>query len=353
MAPVKIKDVAREAGVSTATVSLVLNGRDAGRVSTTTRQRVRDVATALGYSPNLVARSLRSQTSQTIGFISDTIATTPFAVGMIEAAQDAAWERGYLLFLINTGADPQIERMAIDTLIRSQVSGLIYACMFHQEVAVPPGLPRQTVFLDARPTSGAFRAVVPDDEGGAYAAVRELLDHGHRLVGFVDEELAPVASLLRLAGYRRALADYGLAYDGALHMRLEYDPGLYLRSGSSVSGETVAGRLLDLPGAERPTALFCFNDRMAMGAYRAARHRGLTVPGDVSIVGFDDQPHIAADLDPPLTTVALPHAAMGRWAVETLLNGSAANGSAEDVVVMPCPLIRRESVGPPPMQLSV
>jgi LacI family transcriptional regulator len=100
--------------------------------------------------------------------------------------------------------------------------------------------------------------------------------------------------------------------------------------------------------AQRPTALFCFNDRVAMGAYRAARHRGLQIPQDLSIVGFDDQQFIAADLEPPLTTVALPHAAMGRWAIETLLGDVGDVPKDGETYLMPCPLVRRKSVAPPP-----
>jgi LacI family transcriptional regulator len=338
VARVKIKDVAREAGVSTATVSLVLNDRTSGRVSAATSQRVRDVAATLGYSPNMVARNLRSQTSQTIGFLSDTIATTPFAVSMIEAAQEAAWARGHLLFLLNTGGDREIERLAIDSVLRHQVVGVVYACMFHQIVQVPLGLPKDTVFVDCRPAGGGYRSVVPDDRAGALAAVHELLDQGHRRVAFIDNVSAPEASRLRSTGYRKALAERAIGYVSALHIRVE----------SEADGSTATDLLLDRSPAERPTAVFCFNDRMAVGAYRAARRRGLSIPQDLSVVGFDDQQYVAADLDPPLTTVALPHAAMGRWAVETLLDqGARTEDDANEVVLMPCPLVRRESVGPP------
>jgi DNA-binding LacI/PurR family transcriptional regulator len=339
VARVKIKDVAREAGVSTATVSLVLNDRTGSRVSAATSQRVRDVAAALGYSPNLVARNLRSQTSQTVGFVSDEIVTTPFAVSMIKAAQEAAWERGHLLFLLNTGGDREIERLAIDTLLRHQVVGLVYACMFHQVVAVPPGLPTDTVFLDCRPAGGGYRSVVPDERMGAVAAVRELLDHGHRRVAFVTVDHAQEASRLRSTGHRDALAQCGVAYKPALNVHVD----------SQANGELAICRLLDGDPAVRPTGLFCFNDGLAMAAYRFARRRGLSIPGDLSVVGFDDQPLIAADLDPPLTTVALPYAAMGRWAVKTMLDPGARNThDTDEVVLMPCPLVRRHSVGPPP-----
>jgi LacI family transcriptional regulator len=334
-----IKDVAREAGVSVTTVSKVLNGHEGTRIAEGTRLRVLETAQRLNYTPSAVARTLRTQESQTIGFVSDRIATTPFAVEMIKSAQEVAWERGYLLFLMDTGGDPQMERAVLESLLRQQVAGIVYACMYHRVIPVPEGLPPDAVLLDARADDGSRRAVVPDDHGGALAAVRELLDHGHRRIAYLDTEDPIEASLLRYKGYEQALRERGVAPDPALHLRLRTDPA---------GGLEAAGRVLELPAAQRPTALFCFNDRVAMGAYRAGRHRGLQIPQDLSIVGFDDQQFIASDLEPPLTTVALPHAAMGRWAIETLLGDVNDVPKGEETYLMPCPLVRRKSVAPPP-----
>ncbi|WP_298457176.1 LacI family DNA-binding transcriptional regulator [uncultured Cellulomonas sp.] len=341
MARVGIKDVAREAGVSTATVSLVLSGKTQARIPAATRERVHRVAAEIGYAPNSLARGLRTRRTHTIGLVSDQIATTPYAVRMIEAAQDVARERGFLLFLVNTGSDPAVERASIDALLAHQVDGLVYACMWHQVVEPPAGLPAGTVFLDARPSAGGFPAVVPDDHGGAVAAVRELVEQGHRQIGYLasDDHPRPIASRLRWEGYCEVLRGAGIEPDPQLVVRVPV--------ATAAGGAQAAGVLLDLPRGHRPTALFCFNDRVAMGAYRAARHRGLEIPRDLSIVGFDDQDLVAAALDPPLTTVALPHYAMGRWAMETLL-GLRDPPADDDVVLMPCPLVRRDSVAPPP-----
>jgi LacI family transcriptional regulator len=336
----RIKDVAERAGVSPTTVSLVLNSRPGARIPDDTRDRVHRAAAEIGYTPNTLARNLRTRGSQTIGFVSDEITTTPFAVRMVEAAQEAAWARGYLLFLVNTGGSAETERATVEALLQQQVDRFVYACMWHRVVPLPVGLPTDTVFLNARPVGGGHRAVVPDDRAGARAAIRELLAHGHRRIAFIDDELAPEASGLRLLGYHDALAEHGVAPDPALHVRT---------SASTRGGAAAGGALFDRPAAERPTGFFCFNDRVAMGAYRAARHRGLRVPEDVSIVGYDDQEFIAAELDPPLTTVALPHREMGRWAIEALLGPEGSHdGRTDEPVLMPCPLIRRESVGPPP-----
>ncbi|WP_255491894.1 LacI family DNA-binding transcriptional regulator [Actinotalea sp. JY-7876] len=338
---VGIKDVALHAGVSAATVSLVLNGRATTRIPATTQDRVRDAAQHLGYAPNTLARGLRTRRTHTIGFLSDRIATTPYAVRMIEAAQDAARENGHLLFLVSTGGDATAEQDAVETLRAHQVDGFVYACMWHRAVTAPPWIPRGTVFLDARPVEGGFAAVVPDDRGGAAAAVQELVDAGHVRIAYldIDEDPLPLASELRLEGYLDVLTRAGITPDPALHVRGTSD---------AAGGREAADRLLALPPARRPTALFCFNDRLAMGAYAAARHHGLAVPADLSVVGYDDQQLIAAELDPPLTTVALPHHEMGRWAVEVLLGVRDRPADGDGVVLMPCPLIRRESVGPPP-----
>jgi LacI family transcriptional regulator len=334
-----IRDVAEHAGVSPAMVSGVLNRTEGLRVAPATAERVRVAAAALGYTPNSLAQSLLRQRTNTIGLISDTIATTPFAVRMVEAAQQVATARGYLLFLVNTGGDADVERAAITALNGRRVDGFLCASMGHQEVAVPPGLQPPAVFLDARPTPEAFPAVVPDELAGARAAVTELLRHGHRRIGYLNDRVGPVAAHLRLLGYREALAEYGITYDQAL---IEYDLA------TPEGGRDATARLID---REDVTALFCFNDRMAMGAYHCLHRRGLRIPEDFSVVGYDDQELVAAYLEPPLTTVALPYFQMGEWGARTLIDLIEEDAEELDTipVLMPCELVRRQSVGPPPV----
>ncbi|WP_265522329.1 LacI family DNA-binding transcriptional regulator [Oerskovia flava] len=339
MGRVRISDVAAAAGVSTSTVSLVLNDRDV-RIPHETRERVRRAAAEVGYSPNTVARGLRMQRTRTIGLISDTIATTPFAGRMLAGAQDAAREHGYLVFLVDTESDPQVEQDAIRALTGQQVDAMIYAAMWHRVVDVPKGLPAGTVFLDCRPATGDFSAVVPDDREGGVSAVRELVAAGHRRIAYldVDEPEPPVASALRHEGYLAVLAEAGIEPDPALHVRGET---------SAAGGRQTTERLLDLPADRRPTAIFCFNDRMAAGVYVAAHRRGLEIPRDLSVVGYDDQQLVAGELDPPLTTIALPHYEMGRWATEVAL-GVRAHEAPRSTRLMPCPIVRRDSVSSPP-----
>jgi len=339
-----LRDVARTAGVSVTTVSVVLNGRREGvRVPEATRHRVQQVAEDLGYRPNILARSLRTQETRTIGFISDEVTTTPFAVSMLAAAQDEAARRGYLLFVVNLGANAPlaIQEQAIDGLTQQQVGHFIYGCMYHRVVDPPLGLPADAVFLNCEASSGRHRSIVPDDRQGAYEVVTELIAVGHRRIAFLDDHRHPPASGLRFDGFRAALDEHGL----------DYEPALHVETTPFVRGGLVLSDLIDLPAEDRPTAVFCYNDRIAMGAYRAARTRGLRVPDDLSIVGFDDQEYIASELDPPLTTVRLPHREMGRLAIQLLLDEPDASDeptATEGVVIrIPGELVRRESVAKP------
>jgi LacI family transcriptional regulator len=341
MVRARISDVAAAAGVSTSTVSLVLNGRVA-RISPATQERVREAAASVGYTPNSVARGLRTQRTRTVGLISDRIATTPFAGRMLAGAQDAAREHGHLLFLVDTDGDPGVESEAVHALGGQRVDGLIYAAMWHRVIDAAPNLPDGTVFLDCRPAApGTFPAVVPDDRAGGRDAVRLLVEAGHRRIAYVDvdEPDPPVASGLRHEGYLEVLAEAGI----------EPDPALHVRGGesSAAGGRAGAAQLFDLPADRRPTAIFCFNDRMAAGVYVEAHRRGLDVPRDLSIVGYDDQQLVAGELDPPLTTIALPHYQMGRWATEVAL-GVREPPEDGQPYLMPCPIVRRDSVGPPP-----
>lgn len=347
MARVKISDVAAAAGVSVTTVSLVMNDV-ASRISPDTARRVKEAAASVGYAPSSLARGLRTRRTRTVGLLSDQIATTPFAGRMLAGAQDAARENGHLLFLVDTGGDPAVESEAVDALAAQQVDGVIYAAMWNRVVTPPDGLPASAVFLDCRPAGGTHRSVVPDDRAGGAAAVRELVDAGHRRIAYIDTaDDPPIASTLRHEGYLEVLRESGIDPDPALHVR-----------GSSTTargGCAAAEELLDLPVDRRPTAVFCFNDRMAMGVYTAAHRRGLEIPRDLSVVGYDDQQLIASELDPPLTTVALPHYEMGRWAMEVALGIRTPEPTAHEDTqegnvthLMRCPVIRRDSVGPPP-----
>lgn len=336
-----IADVAAAAGVSKATVSLVLNGREA-RIAADTRDRVHAAAAAVGYSPDAIARSLRTRRTRTIGLISDEIGTTPYAGRMLKGAQDAAREHDHLVLHVDTDGDADLERDAVRALLAHRVDRLVYACMWHRVVDRPAGLPDDAVYLDCRPSDARAAAVVPDDLDGGRVATDALLRAGHRRIAWVDvlEPGAPVASQLRHEGYLAAHAAAGVEPDPALHVRVET---------SAAGGREAIARLFALPARQRPTAVFAFNDRIAAGVYAGARRAGVDIPSELSVVGFDDQQLVANELDPPLTTVALPHEAMGRWAMEVALG---VRDAPLDVHRMPCPLVERDSVGPPPTPAS-
>lgn len=338
--PARMDDVARAAGVSRTTVSLVLNEKPGTGIPAGTRDRVRAAAAELGYRPNALAAGLRRSVTDTIGLVSDVVATTPFAGEMLRGAQEAAWAARKLITVVNTEGDPEIERAGIAEILARRMEGILYATMYYQVIerpAIPAEIP--VVLLDARLADASLPSVVPDDHAGGRAAVAHLVDAGHRRIGMVQDEAGVPAAVERLQGYREVLAEAGIPFDPGL---------LAFGQGNAGGGEAAAAELLGRP--ERPTAIFCFNDRMAMGAYRAARRLGLTIPGDLSVVGYDDHEVIAAWVDPPLTTVRLPHREMGRWGMEHLLARIAGEVPADAAPVqmrMPCPLVVRASVAPP------
>lgn len=333
-----IRDVAAEAGVSVTTVSHVLNQVDGTRVSAPTRERVEAVARRLGYAANGLARGLRLQRSHTLALLSDRIVTTPHAGRIILGAQEAASARGWVLMLLTTGDDPEVERREIRALMQHRVDAVVYATMFHREVTVPAELRAlPVVLLDATSADRTLPSVVPDEVGAGRRATRELLDHGHTRIAFLNNVDDIPATHGRLRGHRAELAAAGVPAGPVAEDRSD-TPG----------GYRAAARVL--ARADRPTALLCFNDRMAMGAYRAAAEHGLRVPGDVSVVGFDNQELIADGLHPGLTTVALPHYEMGAWAVDTIVGHLDTTPDEPPPAVhktMPCPLIRRASVAAP------
>ena len=335
-----IKDVAQRSGVSITTVSHVLNEVPGKRVSPTTRDRVLRVADELLYRPNRLAQGLRTQRTQMIGFLSDRVSTTPFAGQMILGAQDAAADAGSLVVLLNSGGDPELEEREVQALLERQVDGIVYALYYHRIVTPPASLrDGPVVLLDARTPDGTISSVVPDEVGGSRAAVEELLAVGHRRIGFINDCDDIPARSLRLAGYRQALEVYSVPFDDSLVIE---------RTANDASGG-YSGAIELLGRSDRPTGIFCFNDRTAMGVYQAASALGLGIPDDLSVVGFDNQELISDNLWPGLTTVALPHYEMGQWAVRTLLKQIESATPYPPVnALMSCPVVHRGSVAAPP-----
>ncbi|MCC6613849.1 MAG: LacI family DNA-binding transcriptional regulator [Anaerolineae bacterium] len=330
-----MKEVAEAAGVSFKTVSRVINGDE--KVRPETRARVMDAVERLGYRPNQIARQMRTQRSQLIGFISDQIVTTPFAFNIIKGAQQEAWQHDCMLLVVNTDADSVHEAEAIDMLLTRQVEGVIYATMRHTIVELPPQLRElPVVLLNCRSADDSLPSVVPDEVGAGYAATEILLRKGHRAIPFINLETTAVAAVGRLEGYRQALADYGVPFDPAL-VRNTF--------GISPDGYAQARELLD--EGPTPSAILCGNDAVAAGVYEAIKERGLRIPDDVAVLSFDNLELIATSLKPSLSTMALPHLEMGEWAVRYLMQPEGHDTAEPDEVehtLLPCPYIERESV---------
>jgi LacI family transcriptional regulator, galactose operon repressor len=314
---VTLADVAKMAGVSPTTASFVLSGRgEEMRISRDVADRVLMTAEKVQYRPNILSVGLRTGTTRTIGFVSDTVATSRFAGELIKGALEAARERGVMLFIGETEGDPELERGLVQAMYDRQVDGLILASMYTRAIALPKGLPSApAVLLNAlskRPS--ALPSVLPDEAEAGRAAARLLLDAGHRdgihLIGAGpgkrDVPPGGVAAMERLEGIRTTLGGAGVKVaSGRLLLAWEPPSGL----------EATTALLQNA----RPRALICFNDRLALGAYQALADFGLRVPTDVSVVSFDDDA-IASWVRPGLTTIAIPHYDLGRAAVDVLFD---------------------------------
>ncbi|HEV7603668.1 MAG TPA: LacI family DNA-binding transcriptional regulator [Candidatus Limnocylindrales bacterium] len=337
-----IADVARRAQVSTATVSRVLGGL--GRASPATRDRVLAAASDLDYRPSAVARSLKRQSTETLGLIVTDI-ENPYFPELVRAVEDAARAEGYTILLCNASDDPEREAGYLDLLVERRVDGLIVAAgslgVRHRDWLRAAPLP--VVLVNTSTHDVDLPSIRSDDRGGSRLAARHLLDLGHRRFGYLLPPPRNVDGPVRMAGVRDALAEAGLDPDG-----------LVVVHGSALvgGGETAMLELLDrAPGT---TAVLAYNDLMAIGAMRAIRGRGLAVPRDMSLIGFDDV-SFAAYVDPPLTTLSQSTTEMGHWAVDQLatrLRGGADGADLDatpiraPVVTLPVQLQVRGTTGP-------
>jgi LacI family transcriptional regulator len=333
-----LQQVAKHAGVSRTTASFVLTGRQADmRISDDARDRVVRAARELDYRPNRISRGLRTSVTHTIGLVSDTIATEPFAGEAIRGALTAALANDRMLFVVETEGDPHAEDQLLRDMLDRQVDGFIYAAMFTRAVQIPARLLEQPlVLLNCTAANSPVPVVIPDEINAGRDAAQILLDAGHRAGIYIVGEPAPhlFAGRERVAGINEALAAAGAQLAGIL--ACQWQPTLAY----------AAVRELVTSGCQ-PSALICLNDRVAMGTYEALGEAGLRIPDDVSVVSFDDS-FLAPWLRPALTSLALPHYDMGKRAVELLIENS--TGAAEHRITMP--IRHRESVAAPRRMLS-
>jgi LacI family transcriptional regulator len=330
---VTIKDVAREAGVSVATVSRVWN--EAAFVSPETRQRVAEVATRLGYSPHGAARSLITRTTHAIGVLLPDLYGEFFSE-IIRGIDHAAQDDGYHI-LVSSSHDSKDEIDAALRSMRGRVDGMII---------MSPDLEAQrtlhtlqgsfpVVLLNGGAESKAFDTITIDNHEGATAMVRHLIAHGHKRIAMIGGPERNYDAAERLRGYESALAESGIARDDSLEVRGDF---------SELSGHRAVQQLLAL--SPRPTAIFAANDSMAIGALSALRERGLRVPEDMAVAGFDDIP-LARYMNPPLSTVHVDISLLGERAAALLLSSLQKGPRARQQLQLSTTLVIRASCGGP------
>ncbi|MFJ8114216.1 LacI family DNA-binding transcriptional regulator [Streptomyces sp. NPDC096132] len=328
-------DVARLAGVSPATVSFVLNKTAGQTISDETRRRVLRAVDELGYRPNRAAQGLRQGRSATIGFVSHDSDFGVFAAAAIKGAHEASIRHGNLLLLVNTGGSNSQAAQLVGELLDRQTDALIFAAAGTRSVVVPESAEKvPTILVNCYVTGDALPSVLPDEARGGREATQALLDLGHRDIAYLTGTVSSWATKARLRGFREALSGAGL--DPRDHTVL---PGNY----HADSGYELARTLLRR--GPLPTAIMCGNDRMAFGALLALLEAGVRVPEDVSVMGYDDQFQLAAEIHPALSTVRLPYAAMGRMAAERLADGGPAVRPGRTLVH--CPVVMRDSTAAP------
>lgn len=349
--PTTLQDVAREAGVSSMTVSVVLNGsRSATRVSEATRARIKDVAARLRYRPNAAARALQRRRTDTIGVVG---IFSGYLVDILQGILASASEHDLNTTFFSV-SDWQKDERRILGFCDGRADGLILVAP-RMSAAFAESLTQHTPFVavhPADPLENVWRVDV-DNEGGAYAVVRHLIEQGHRRILHLAGPLHLSGARERLAGYRRALEDADIPYDDALVAEAGF---------ATPDGKEAMSQLLENGFPEpTPTAVFCANDAAAIGCLEALAEQGLSVPRDMSVGGFDDAFFARLTL-PHLTTARQPFEALGRTAVEMLRTQiqRASSSTTEELPegsssteahaeILGVELVVRASVGPPPM----
>lgn len=332
---VTLHSIAKKAGVSMKTASGALHGGDM-RMSEETRERVRAAAEELGYVPNMAAQSMRRGWMPLIGIISEEVMTTPFATEIMRGLENSVRSADMAVFATSVGAGREVATV-LEDLRRFRPKAIGYAAMYHKEVH----LPEQArgiigVMINCRDGAGAIPSLVPDEEEAAAEVTGHLLKAGRKRLAFINLP-GLEAGRLRAAGFRRAIAGAGLDPEAAPVLNATRRAIYNDRATSSVAEVVTALMAAPLP----PDGILAGNDRVAMEIYAVLRRLGRRIPEDVAVASFDNQVDIATRLDPPLTTMALPHRAMGRIAAEVLLG---VTSPWEGVRKLPFHLVERASV---------
>ena len=336
MQQISIKDIARAARVSHPTVSRAL--RHSPLVKGETAERIRQIATGMGYRPSAIARSLATKETKTIGVVVTTIAD-PFIADVVSGIEETANDHGYLVFLANSNANPDREIQVVHSFHERRVDGILVTASRVGALYVPvlSRLRVPIVLINNQhpdePDEFVYSVMINNIKAGNQV-MQHLIGLGHRRIAYIGDRTGFQSDNERLAGYRHALefASYPFLPELVVH-----------GDGKPEGGQQAMEKLIALPAP--PTAVFCYNDMTALGALRAIYSHGLKVPDDISLVGFDDLA-IASYTSPMLTTVRQPKQQMGRMAMETLLK-MISGVDAKTNIKVEGELIIRESTAPP------
>ncbi|EIV8509171.1 substrate-binding domain-containing protein [Vibrio parahaemolyticus] len=328
-----MKDIAKLAGVSTSTVSHVIN--KTRFVSEEISERVNNAAKELNYyAPSALARSLKVNRTKTIGMLVTT-STNPFFGEVVKGVERSCYHKGYSLILCNTEGDNERMRQSINTLLQKRVDGLILMCSSLEGERIDvferyPDIP--VVVMDWGPMLFTSDKIQDNSLRGGYLAAKYLIDCGHTEIGCITGPLIKHQAQMRYEGYKRAMNEAGL----------EFNANWIIESDFECEGGYQAFKKM----AERgtlPSSIFVSNDMMAMGVINAANELNIKVPDDLSIIGYDDI-HIAKFMSPSLTTIHQPKYRLGQAAVETLVRRLDDKSNEAQVVQLEPTLVVRNSV---------
>ena len=325
-----IHDVARAAEVSIGTASKALNGT--GHLRQETRDKVLAKARELGYRPNDLAQSLHRARSMTVGLLTND-SFGRFSFPIVEALEQKLADQGIAVFMCNATDDPEREKQHVEALMRKRIDGLVVtARRADKRPPIGPLLGVPIVYVYSQADDENALCLIPDDEGGAVLAIEHLLSLGRRRIAHIAGPDRFDAVRLRRAGYVRALSRAGISHDPALYLNGPW---------SEIWGRDAIAKLFDGKGP-RPDAIFCDNDQLARGASEGLRERGIGVPRDVAIVGFDNWDVMTLAARPQLSSIDMNLSTLGHEAGEALIaimSGQPMRG----VRRLPCSLVVRES----------
>ena len=329
---VKLEDIAKITGFSVPTVSRVLTN-SSYPVNEETRKKILAAANEMGYRPNIMARSLRTDRTHTVGLVLDDL-LSPFTPPIVRGIQDYLVEQGYMSVILNSDLDPELEKNAISTLISRPVDGFIFVEFSH--VAPLDEVYRSHkphVFVHRLFGREIYNSIVPDDYHNASLAVTHLINLGHRRIAYINGPQEWHSSQQRMNAYLDVLATHGIEKDPSI---------IQVGNWELESGYASAKSILALPN--RPSAFFAANDLMALGVIYAIQEMGLKVPDDVAVVGYDNR-DFASICRPRITTVSLPVYEMGWAAGEMILQQIASGANSQDEVKVKGKLFIRDSCG--------